>query len=229
MDKSSPSESESIYKVYLIGDAGAPKTYDDPTLTLFSKHLEKASKNSAAIFLGDNIYGNGLPDSTHPERLFYENRLLTQLKTVKEFSGKVFFIPGNHDWDNGQTHGLKAVKRQEQFIEDYLGRGNTFLPDNGFPGPHEVKLMDEDDHPDLNDDIRLVALDTQWWLHEYEKSYGDNGDFVVNDAGDVINKLEDIVRDRKNDYLIIAAHHPLVSMKVMVDISPYPHILNPQF
>ena len=85
MDKSPPSESESIYKVYLIGDAGAPKTYDDPTLTLFSKHLEKASKNSAAIFLGDNIYGNGLPDSTHPERLFYENRLLTQLKTVKEF------------------------------------------------------------------------------------------------------------------------------------------------
>ena len=211
MDKSPPSESESIYKVYLIGDAGAPKTYDDPTLTLFSKHLEKASKNSAAIFLGDNIYGNGLPDSTHPERLFYENRLLTQLKTVKEFSGKVFFIPGNHDWDNGQTHGLKAVKRQEQFIEDYLDKGNTFLPDNGFPGPHEVKLMDEDDHPDLNDDIRLVALDTQWWLHEYEKSYGDNGDFVVNDAGDVINKLEDIVRDRKNDYLIIAAHHPLVS------------------
>ena len=89
--------------------------------------------------------------------------------------------------------------------------------------------MDEDDHPDLNDDIRLVALDTQWWLHEYEKSYGDNGDFVVNDAGDVINKLEDIVRDRKNDYLIIAAHHPLVSNEeIMVDISLSTHF-KPQF
>ena len=206
-----PANEETIYTFYFIGDTGAPKLDGDPTLTLFSNHLKNASKNSAVIFLGDNIYNTGLPDSSHPKRLFYETRLITQLKTVDDFSGKVFFIPGNHDWDNGGINGLEAIQRQEQFIETYLDRGNTFLPDNGFPGPHEIKLMDKDDHPKLNRDIRLIALDTQWWLHQHEKSFGDYEDFDVNDAGDVANNLEEIIRNRKKDYLILAAHHPLIS------------------
>lgn len=206
-----PEENDVVYKVFLIGDAGAPQLDGDPTLRLFSNHLEEASEFSAAVFLGDNIYNYGLPDSSDPGRAFAESRLLAQLETVKNYTGRVVFVPGNHDWDNGRINGLSAVRRQERFIEEYLDRGNTFLPDDGFPGPHEIKLMDEDDHPQLNDDIRLVALDTHWWLHEHEKAYGDNGDFEVNDAGDVINELEDIIRDRKKDYLIVAAHHPLVS------------------
>ena len=206
-----PSKNDLIYQVYLLGDAGAPNLEGDPTLKLFSNFLKDADKQSAAIFLGDNIYERGLPDTTNPNRTFYEKRINAQLETVQDYPGRIVFVPGNHDWDDGNEDGLNAVRRQEKYIEDYLDRGNTFLPDDGFPGPHEIKLMDEDDHPDLNYDIRLVALDTQWWLHEHEKPYGDNGDFEVNDAGDVINELQDIVRDRRNDYLIVAAHHPLVS------------------
>ncbi|MBO6794041.1 MAG: metallophosphoesterase [Balneolaceae bacterium] len=206
-----PENEETIYSVYLLGDAGAPDLENDPTLNLFERFLEEADENSAAIFLGDNIYNYGLPDSTHPRRDFYEQRLNAQLNTVTNYKGRVVFVPGNHDWNNGLEGGLETVNRQEKYIEEYLDRGNTFLPDNGFPGPHEIELMDDDEHPALRHDIRLVALDTHWWLHDYEKSYGDNGDFYVNDAGDVINELQDIVRDRKNDYLIVAAHHPLYS------------------
>lgn len=71
--------------------------------------------------------------------------------------------------------------------------------------------MDKDDHPELKRDIRLIALDTQWWLHQHQKSFGDYGDFDVNDAGDVTNNLEEIIRNRKKDYLILAAYHPLIS------------------
>ncbi len=209
--KSPPTNDAIIYTVFLIGDTGAPKLVGDPTLALFSNHLKNATKNSTAIFLGDNIYTIGLPDSSHPKRLFYENRLIAQLKTVDDFKGKVVFIPGNHDWDNGGADGLQAIQRQEEFIETYLNRGNTFIPDNGFPGPHEIKLMDKDDHPELKRDIRLIALDTQWWLHQHQKSFGDYGDFEVNDAGDITNNLEEIIRNRKKDYLILAAHHPLIS------------------
>ncbi len=206
-----PENEKTIYTVYLIGDAGSPNLENDPTLKLFTKFLNNAEEQSAAIFLGDNIYNFGLPDSTHPRRDFYEQRMNAQLNTVANFKGRVVFIPGNHDWNNGLEGGLEAVKRQEEYIETYLDRGNAFLPDNGFPGPYEIELMDDDEHPALRHDIRLVALDTHWWLHEHEKPYGDNGDFYVSDAGDVIDKMQDIVRDRKNDYLIVAAHHPLYS------------------
>ena len=209
---SPPPGEDLVYRVFLIGDAGAPSLdRQEPVLKLFQSFLEQSGENSAAIFLGDNIYMKGLPDSTDPECPYFEARINEQLKTVENFKGRVVFIPGNHDWEDGGRGGLEAVRRQEKYIEAYLDRGNTFLPDDGFPGPHEIKLMDKDDDERLQRDIRFVALDTQWWLHRYDKVFGDNGEFEVSDAGDVITQLQDIVRDRKNDFLIVGAHHPIES------------------
>jgi hypothetical protein len=201
-----------VYRFFMIGDVGAPSLdVQEPTLKLYQNFLEESSENSAAVFLGDNIYMEGLPDSTHPNRTFYEARINEQLNTLKNFKGRVVFIPGNHDWDDGGEEGLQAVRRQERYIENYLDRGNIFLPDKGFPGPIEIKLMDKDDDPRLDRDIRLVALDTQWWLHPHEKPYGDTGEYDVDDPGDVINEMRDIIRDNKNDYMVVAGHHPFVS------------------
>lgn len=207
-----PPEEDLLYRVFLLGDAGAPSLdKQEPTLRLYQSFLEDAGEKSAAIFLGDNIYMNGLPDSAHPQRLFYEQRIIEQLKTVENFPGRVVFIPGNHDWDDGGPDGLEAVKRQEQFIENYLNRGNTFLPDNGFPGPVSIRLMDDDEDPRLREDIRLIVLDTQWWLHKHDKSFGDTGEYDLTDAGDFLIDLEDILKKQRNDHLMIAAHHPLIT------------------
>tara|TARA_R110002096_G_scaffold237751_4_gene428606 strand:+ start:7888 stop:11622 length:3735 start_codon:yes stop_codon:yes gene_type:complete len=211
-NEESPSENDLVYKVFLIGDAGAPSLdVQEPTLKLFQKFVEEASDKSAAVFLGDNIYLNGLPDSAASDREFAESRIIEQMKTLDNFKGKVFFIPGNHDWDDGGKNGLEAVRRQEKFVENYLDRGNTFYPDDGFPGPVDIKLIDEDEDSRLRDDIRLIVLDTQWWLHENEKAYGDTGEYELFDGGDFLNEFEDILKDRQNDFLIVAGHHPLIS------------------
>lgn len=208
----SPTDDDVVYQAFLIGDAGDPSLEtQEPTLKLLQSTLEKSNKNSAAVFLGDNIYLNGLPDTTHPERKFYEQRIIEQLKTVENYPGRIFFIPGNHDWDDGKKGGLEAVNRQERFVEEYLGQGNTFIPDNGFPGPVNIKLMDDDEDPRLREDIRLIALDTQWWLHEYEKPYGDTGEYDLFDAGDVLIELDDILKKQRHDHLLIVAHHPLIT------------------
>ncbi len=207
-----PPETEVIYELFLIGDAGgAPLNRKEPTLTLFKSFLEKAPGKSAAVFLGDNIYTRGLPDSTSPGRARAEAKINAQLETVEQFKGRVIFIPGNHDWDDGGEDGINAIKRQEQYIEEYLDRGNTFIPDNGFPGPVDIELMDDDEHPALRDDIRLIVLDTQWWLHRHEKSYGDTGDYDLVDGGDFLVELRDILKKRQKDFLVVAAHHPLIT------------------
>ncbi|WP_234567931.1 BamA/TamA family outer membrane protein [Rhodohalobacter sp. 614A] len=207
-----PPEEDLVYRVFLIGDAGKPSLdAHEPVLKLLQSFLEDAGEQSSAIFLGDNVYEVGLPDSTDLDRELYERRLIEQLKTVENFPGRVVFIPGNHDWDNDGPEGWEKVKRQEQFIEEYLDRGNTFLPDGGFPGPVTFKLLDKDDDERLREDIRLIVLDTQWWLHQHEKPYGDTGDYELSDAGDILIELDDILKKQRNDHLLIAAHHPLIT------------------
>lgn len=207
-----PPPSELLYKMYLIGDAGAPSLdKKEPVLKLLKTMADKEKERSAVVFLGDNLYPAGLPDSAAEDRNFAEKRLKEQLDAVKDFKGRVIVIPGNHDWNDGKPGGLDAVRRQEQFVEEYLDRGNTFLPDNGFPGPVEIELMDDDDDPRLRDDIRLVIIDTQWWLHKHEKPFGDTGEYELNDAGDFLNQMEEIMRDRKNDFVTVLAHHPMFS------------------
>ena len=207
-----PPDEDLIYQTFLIGDVGAPSLdVQEPTLKLFQSFMEEANEHSAAIFLGDNIYEDGLPDSTHPDRSFYEQRIIEQMRTVENFAGRVIFIPGNHDWNNGRPDGLERVLQQERFVEEYLDRGNTFIPDNGFPGPVSIRLMDDDEDPRLREDIRLIVLDTQWWLHQNEKPYGDTGDYELFDAGDILIELDDILKKQRNDYLMIAAHHPLIT------------------
>lgn len=209
----SPSESELVYKMFLIGDVGAPSLdVQEPTLKLFENFTSKASDRSAAVFLGDNIYTHGLPDSTSPDRAIAEARINQQLNALTNFKGRIVFVPGNHDWDDGGRDGLKALQRQEKYIEDYLDRGNTFLPDNGFPGPVDLKLLDKDDDPRLRNDIRLIVLDTQWWLHKHEKSYGETGDYELSDGGDFLIELENLLKKREKDFLVFAAHHPLITL-----------------
>ncbi len=191
------------YQVFLVGNAGLPALDTPaPALDLLRTQLLQAPKKSAVLFLGDNVQPIGLPDSAAADRRTAEQRLIRVLDTVKDYPGKVIFTPGDRDWADTGFDGLKAVQRQEAFVEAYLDRGNTFLPDNGFPGPHEVRLTK---------DIRLIVLDTQWWITPHEKPYGDAGDYEIEEAGDVLLELDDIIKRHRKRHLLVVGHHPLYS------------------
>ena len=123
-----PEDKEIEHTFYLIGDAGnSPLGGKAIALQMMEKQLQKASENSTAIFLGDNIYPSGLPKESNKRRAFAAHQLDAQTSIVKDFKGRAIFIPGNHDW---YSKGLEGLKRQEKYIEDIIGK-NTFLPENG--------------------------------------------------------------------------------------------------
>ena len=122
-----------------------------PELELIRTHLKGDGENRAVIFLGDNVYPRGLPNQTSSLWSQAHESLSAQLELVKNFPGKIFFIPGNRDWANGGKEGLEYVKNQRRYIEDFLQRKNIFLPKKGKPGPVEI---------DLTDDIELIIIDS---------------------------------------------------------------------
>ncbi|VAW29023.1 hypothetical protein MNBD_BACTEROID06-1306, partial [hydrothermal vent metagenome] len=121
------------YRLYLIGDAGAAA--GSASLDMLKLKLAAEGKNAGVIFLGDNIYNRGMPLVGDKNRLEAEKIIDTQINTVKNFKGDVFFIPGNHDWDNGKKEGWDRIREQEAYIENRLDSADVFLPSNGCPGP----------------------------------------------------------------------------------------------
>jgi hypothetical protein len=89
----------------LVGDAGAPRT-PEPLLDALAREATEAvaalgRERVSIAFLGDNVYPHGLRAPDHPDRARDEARLLSQLAVVHGSGARGWFVPGNHDWENG--------------------------------------------------------------------------------------------------------------------------------
>jgi hypothetical protein len=202
-NKNKPPTSELLYSLYLIGDAGGDTSNSKPILEgLTARLTADNSRNSGVVFLGDNIYPEGLHKKKSKYRKQDEGRINVQLNAIKEFQGDLVFMPGNHDWDKQGKGGKKHVKRQERYIQDYLDRGNVFLPSHGCPGPEDVKLA-----PGLV----LISIDTQWWLHQFERPSGEKDGCDVRNPEELMVLFKDMLKKYRDHNVVVAGHHPLYS------------------
>ena len=112
---------------------------------------------------------------------------------------------------------VETVKYEEQYIEQYLGRGNVFLPDLGCPGPVEVEL---------SQDITLIIFDSQWWFHNNVKP-GSDGECGFVEKAELFIQIEDALRRNKDKKVIFAAHHPLFSVGEHGGFFPASYLLFP--
>ncbi len=192
------------HRVLLVGDTGEPASDGpDPVLATLRHHAEAAGQASTVVFLGDNVYPDGLPPEGDPGRQEAERRLRVWLDAAGAFPGRTLFIPGNHDWRNATAGGLEQLRRQEAFVEAALGAG-SFIPSGGFPGPVTV---------DLTEDLRLLAVDTEWWLAQHARAEGEDpevGDFFGEDD-DFLLSLADAIERADDRRVLVVGHHPMVS------------------
>ena len=187
-------------RIILIGDAGQLTNGRHPVVNA-AKKMITFDKKTTVVFLGDNLYKTGLPDNTLPTYDIAKAPLDSQIQIGGKSDAKVYFVPGNHDWSNGGSSGYESILRVQSYI-DYLGNDNVrMLPRDGCPGPEEVKITD---------DIVLVMMDSQWWLHEFDKP-GVESDCPYKTKAEVLLKLDDILSSNSNRLVILAFHHTLRS------------------
>ena len=207
LEKTDPENIET--SIFLIGDAGEP----DPRQTgapleSLTVQASVAPERSIILYLGDNIYPHGIPEEGAAEFRDSRRRLAAQVLAVPP-GARGIFLPGNHDWGNVTPYGLYSLRNQERLIAQ-LARGVDgasardvrMLPGNGCPGP---AVLDAGR-------LRLIMLDTQWWLHDY--IVRDSASRCRNTIGEVTAELRRQVQVPAGDrtpVVIVAGHHPLMT------------------
>ncbi len=196
-------KSEKTWSIYLIGDAGeAGEAYSTPVLSLLNEVARADNtQEHALVFLGDNIYDYGLHKKGDPSRTHDELNINAQIDAARVFPGVSYFIPGNHDWQQGGKQGWKTLLREEKYIDDTLHR-SAFRPGGGCPGPDVVELGAH---------AVLVIIDSQWWLHPHRRAEGERDGCAVTDEGDLLAQLDGTLKEYAGKHIILAAHHPLYS------------------
>lgn len=196
--KDSEIKSESDFKLFLIGDAGnADEPQAQKTLNLLKSKLDSADSNSMLIFLGDNIYPNGMPKETDKDYALAKQKLENQLAITKNFKGKTLVIPGNHDWYNG----LEGLNTQEGLVKKYLDDKKAFLPKNGCPI----------DDINVSKDIKLIAIDTKWVIANWDNYPGINKNCNIKTREDFFTEFKDLIIKNQGKKIIVALHHPIIS------------------
>ncbi|WP_417363953.1 metallophosphoesterase [Galbibacter sp.] len=192
-----PLDKQLDHRFFLIGDAGLSKNgKPSDALTIFQNAVSKSTKNDVVLFLGDNIYPNGLPEVGEPGRADAEFQLNTQLSAVKDAKAQVMFIPGNHDWYSG---GIPGLERQEEFIESVIQQKKVFLPSDAC-GLEDV---------DISESVHLIIIDSEWFLEDWDKHPTVNDDCEIKTRKKFYEEFEGMLKKNEGKTVIVAIHHPL--------------------
>ncbi|MEJ7610990.1 MAG: metallophosphoesterase [Ferruginibacter sp.] len=183
--------------IVLVGDAGQLTNGRQPVVDGVRKTVAM-DKKTTVIYLGDNLYKTGLPDDALPNYQIAKAPLDSQIHIAGKAPVNVFFIPGNHDWANGGANGYTSVLRVQNYIDILGNKYVRQLPRDGCPGPEEIKV---------NEDVTMILVDSQWWLHLGEKP-GVESDCPYKTEAEVLTQLDDILSRNDSKLVIFATHHP---------------------
>ena len=191
-----------VTSVYLIGDAGKPDSTGEPVLEALRQDIGSHRSEPVLVFLGDNAYPRGLPAPGGPGRRAAEINLAAQVRVITSTGARGFFVPGNHDWAKHGVDGWDAIRRQGQFIDSVGGGAASLEPRGGCPGPVVV---------DIGPRLRLILLDTQWWLHPGPRPKHPASSCPTDSDREVIDSLRGALTSSAGRMVVVAQHHPLMS------------------
>lgn len=188
------------YQIFLIGDTGDPVLYgQDPVLQTLQSQLQQASDSSSIVFLGDNIYPDGMnPDTTIEAEREDQSILSRTMSVLDYYSGNAFFVPGNHDW----RYGARGVQAQERYIESHSRPNVRFVPNDGCPGPNGFEL---------GKNWYLITLDSEWWVNQSYKLTTDVEGCEFGTRTEVMNQVSSLAEEHDDKNILLAFHHPLYS------------------
>jgi hypothetical protein len=192
--------------ILVIGDAGNARQATSPVLARLRSEVQRwaglLERDSAVVVLvlGDIVYPAGVGAADAPSRAEDSAKVADQAFVVADSlararGARALFVAGNHDW--GESRDLEGAIQVEHLgdLLDTLrasGPAVALLPPAGTGGPGVV---------DVGGSLRLILLDTAWWLLE--------ADAEARRA--VIAGVAQSLQSAESRHVVMAAHHPFAS------------------
>ncbi len=191
------SQSQAIeHRVYLLSN-----TADLREDSHFFDRLESLFPENGpftVILNGDLIDTHDLPSKQDIAKV---KRLLN---TISSFGpSKIVILPGDRDWANSGKSGLESIRLLKKEINGMEVQQVVWPIPKGCPGPNSIEL---------SENLVLVTVDTQWWNHPFYKPQAADADCKIVTSTDFLNELKEELDDANGKNLLIAGHHPLVSV-----------------
>jgi hypothetical protein len=192
------------YELYLVGDIGASNRNlsKSDIVDLIKHELIKNDVDKSVVFLGNSFSENGLPDVEDPDFKKLDVSIERCIKELKNHTDKVFFIPGNTEWYDGQEYSTSALQDVEDYIESKVGDKNIFVPSHGCGEPKVVELTN---------DLLLVLVDSQWVLQGDRSTERTRSGCDIDDEQELAIFIQEVLSKNKMKNVVVAAHHPVYS------------------
>lgn len=183
---------------YLIGNAGrGGDEASDAMKSLGNYVIENNSEDSYVLFLGNSFYPKGMqPDDKELTKKASQSMQL-QLNALKDFKGKIVVLPGNLDWKGG----VDGLELEEDFLKEKLDGGDILQPNNGCA----IEGID------INADIFLLAIDTQWFLENWNNYPEMNKKCTIKTRDKFFTEIEGELKKNAGKTIIFAMYHPLLT------------------
>ncbi len=186
------------FTLFLFGDVGNPHCAEAVNNHFYSKLL-KHETESTVLFLGDNVYPNGIPYKSGKKKEIAQAKLKVHLNELVDYTHRAYFLAGNHDYHK-VFKSPKRIVAQQQLISSFNKKSKgeiAFRPLD--QAGNMVELIE------LNPRIGLITMDSEWAIKKINKR----------------KKIQKLFREplrnalkqsEKYEYLIIAAHHPMYTV-----------------
>ncbi|MCL3779072.1 hypothetical protein EMN47_01615 [Prolixibacteraceae bacterium JC049] len=171
---------ENQFSLFVLGNSNIENQHSKLLLKEIQHQISQTENEKAIIHLGNKKSNTDF------------NQAILHFKTLKD--APLFIAPGPGEWNGGKENGKKFLQNLADSLEN-----SAILPDASCPGPKEIALSDRH---------TLILLDTQWWLHAFDRRYAKCD---IEEDADVIVQLQDALRRNRDKQIILAAHHNLFS------------------
>lgn len=183
---------------YLIGNVGKSSENTSKSLQSLKNYIaENNSEDSYVLFLGNSFYPSGMPPKDEAAKARATKGMQMQVDALKDFKGKVVVLPGNRDW----IGGVDGLELEEDFLKARFNDADVLQPNNGCP----LESID------INDNVHLIVLDTQWFLEDWDNNSKMNDKCDIKTREKLFIEIEGELKKNATKTIVFAMYHPLIT------------------